>query len=130
MSGRITYGVHFKIDQLSSCEGDHHLSLVDCTFHNRLLPRSLPLIDSLVCSDVPNPIRIHLETVRENPAFSHLVISDHKHDPHTMGSVRSGGTAFEAPVGSMTKRVQGSQAKFTSKKFMFRSINFKEVKAH
>lgn len=61
VNNKITYGVHLKIDQLASCQGNYYLSLVHCTFHNCFLSRGLPLIDSLVCSDVPNAIRIHLE---------------------------------------------------------------------
>lgn len=60
MNDKITYRIHLKIDQLSSCQGDHHLSLIHCTFYNRFLSRSLPLIDSLVCSYMSNAIRIYL----------------------------------------------------------------------
>lgn len=55
-----SHRVHFKVDQLSSCEGDDHLSLIDSTADDGLLARSLPLIHTLVCTDVTDPVWVDL----------------------------------------------------------------------
>lgn len=56
-----TYGVHLEVDELPSGQSDHHLPLVDGALHNDLLPRSLPLVDSLIGTDVTDSIGIDLE---------------------------------------------------------------------
>lgn len=105
MNGKITYRIHLKIDQLSSCQGDHHLSLVHSTFHNRFLPRGLPLIDSLVCPYVPNAIRIHLESAtRRKSTLAMWSFPQHDPHPYQMGhSYFKWHHYIKALVGSMTK---------------------------
>lgn len=56
----ISYRVHFKVDQLPSCEGDNHLSLIHSTADNSFFTGSLPLIHTLVCSDVTDTVWVHL----------------------------------------------------------------------
>jgi len=57
----LSYRVHLKVDQLPSGEGDDNLSLVHCAADNGFLARSLPLIHTLVRTDVANPVWVHLE---------------------------------------------------------------------
>ena len=112
MNDKITYRIHLKIDQLSSCQGNHHLSLVHSTFHNRFLPRGLPLIDSLVCSYMPNAIRIHLQsaTRRRKPTLAMWLCTQHDPHPYQMGhSCPKWHHCIEAPIGSMTKRITRPQ---------------------
>ena len=59
--GAGTDRVHLKVHQLAPGEGDDHLPLVDGTADDRLLPRGLPLVDTLVCSDMADTVRVHLE---------------------------------------------------------------------
>lgn len=57
----MTYWVHFKVDQLSSSQGNDHLPLIYGTAHNCLLSRGLPLVHTLICSDMANTIWVNLE---------------------------------------------------------------------
>lgn len=55
-----SYRVHLEVDQLPSSEGDNHLSLVHGTSKDRFFTRSLPLVYTLVCSDMTDTIWVHL----------------------------------------------------------------------
>lgn len=61
-----TYRVHLKINQLSSSQCYHYLSLVHSTFHNCFLPWCLPFVHPLICSDVPDAIWVHLKGKRSH----------------------------------------------------------------
>lgn len=63
------YHVHFKVDQLSTDESNDHLPLIDSTPGDMLLPMCLPLVDTLVCLNVTNALRVHLS--RKTEAGSH-----------------------------------------------------------
>lgn len=56
----LVYRVHFKVDQLSSSQCNDHLPLVYGTSHNCLLSWGLPLINTLICSDMANAIWVDL----------------------------------------------------------------------
>ena len=61
-SSCFTYWVHFKVHQLPASEGNDDLSLVYSTFDDALLARSLPLVHTLVSSDVTDTVRVDLQT--------------------------------------------------------------------
>lgn len=56
----LSYRVHLKVYQLPSSECNNNLPLVHSTADNGFLPRSLPLVHTLVCSDVADTIWVHL----------------------------------------------------------------------
>lgn len=56
----LSYRVHLKVDQLSPGECDNNLSLVHGAADNGFLAWSLPLIHTLVRSDVANTVWVHL----------------------------------------------------------------------
>ena len=55
-----SYRVHLKVDKLPSCECDNNLSLVHSAANNSFFARSLPLVYTLVCSDVADTVWVHL----------------------------------------------------------------------
>ena len=57
---RCSHQVHLEVDQLPSSEGDDHLMVVEGTLRYGSLARGLPLVDSLVCTDVSDSLRVHL----------------------------------------------------------------------
>lgn len=56
----LSYRVHFKVDQLSSSEGDDHLPLVHGAADDCLFAGSLPLVHTLVGSDVADTVWVYL----------------------------------------------------------------------
>lgn len=54
------YRVHLKVDKFPSSKRNNNLSLIYSTADNCFLARSLPLIHTLVCSDVTNTIWVNL----------------------------------------------------------------------
>ena len=58
--GKQTHGVHLEVDELTAGESDDHLATVDRAPHDRLLARGLPLVDSLVLTNVTNALGINL----------------------------------------------------------------------
>ena len=56
-----THGVHLEVDKLSAAERDDDLAAVDGAPHHGLLPRRLPLVDTLVRADVPDAVGVHLQ---------------------------------------------------------------------
>jgi len=65
-----TYWIHFEVDEFSASQGNHNLSLIDCTSENGSLPWCLPFIDSSVCSDVTNSIRVNLKWINTKLVYS------------------------------------------------------------
>ena len=60
-----SHQVHLEVDQLPSSEGDYHLMVVEGTLRYGSFARGLPLVDSLVRTDVSDTLRVHLtETER------------------------------------------------------------------
>lgn len=53
--------VHFEIDHLSTSKGNNNLSQIYGTPDDGFLTRSLPFVDTLICSDVANSIRVDLQ---------------------------------------------------------------------
>lgn len=60
------YRIHFEINEFPCRQSDHDLPLVNGTFHDRFLSRGLPLVDSFICSNVPDPVRIYLPKEIQN----------------------------------------------------------------
>lgn len=56
-----TYGIHFKVDEFPSSESDHNLTLIYRALYDGLLARSLPFVDTLICTDVTYTVRIYLK---------------------------------------------------------------------
>lgn len=54
------YRVHFEVHELSPGECNDNLSPVDRASNDRLLARRLPLVDSLVLTNVTNALGINL----------------------------------------------------------------------
>lgn len=50
-----------------------YLSLIDSTLYDKFLAWSLPLIDSLICSDVSYTLRVHLVNLKYIIIFSTLM---------------------------------------------------------
>lgn len=59
------YRVHLKIDELPSSKCNNNLSLVHSAADNGFFARSLPLIHTLVCSDVADTVWVHLHEEAE-----------------------------------------------------------------
>jgi hypothetical protein len=57
---KITYRVHFKIDQLPSGERNDNLSLVNGAFDDLLLAGHLPVLQPLIRPYVAHSIWVHL----------------------------------------------------------------------
>jgi hypothetical protein len=58
-----TYRIHLEVDQFSSSEGDHDLTLVDSALHDGLFAWCLPFVDTLIRSNVTYTVRIYLKDV-------------------------------------------------------------------
>ena len=57
----MTHGIHLEVDELATGESDDHLAAVDRAPHDRLLARRLPLVDSLVLTNVSNALGVDLQ---------------------------------------------------------------------
>lgn len=55
-----THRVHLKVDNLSTSERNHHLSMVDSASHYGLLAWGLPLVNTPVRPDVADAIGVDL----------------------------------------------------------------------
>lgn len=60
---RYTNWIHFKVDELTPRQSNHHLSLIDCTLLDIFLAWGTPFINTLVCTNVSNTIWINLHKV-------------------------------------------------------------------
>ena len=68
-----SHQVHLEVDQLPSSEGDDHLMVVEGTLRYGSFARGLPLVDSLVRTDVSDTLRVYLtetERVRCTVSFN------------------------------------------------------------
>lgn len=59
--GKQTHGIHLEVDELAAGESDDHLATVDRAPDDRLLARRLPLVDSLVLTNVSNALGVDLQ---------------------------------------------------------------------
>lgn len=55
-----TYRVHFKVDKLSTRQGNYNLSLVHSASNDGFLIRRFPLVDSSIRSNVPDAVWVNL----------------------------------------------------------------------
>ena len=55
-----THRVHFKVDKFATSEGYHNLTLIDGTLDDVTFARSLPLVDTLICTYMTNTVGVDL----------------------------------------------------------------------
>lgn len=66
----VSHRVHLKVDKFPSGQRNDHLTLIYSTADNRFLPGSLPLVHTLVRSDVADPVWVHLTKQQRDTATS------------------------------------------------------------